>query len=629
MKNGIQATCAALGLLTLFAWAAPARSDGIQQAIDRGVAYLKSIQQPNGKWPHGEIGATALAGLALLECDEKPESTAVQNAAQAVRQTSISLTYTYSLALSILFLDRLGDPRDVPLIESMAVRLLAGQNSSLGWHYHCPRIDESEVRRLSGKLKERTELRAKNELPHVAKPRRREFKEVSPEIQQQIGRLRNESPARLGSASNDNSNTQFAIMGLWVARRHGIPVNQVLARVETRFRISQNKDGGWGYTPGAGSNANMTCAGLLGLATAYGLANEIVLQARETLEDKQLQKMQKSVGNPGRDAMVLAGLNYLGGCIGHPISQRGHRARMSAVRTPDFYFLWALERVAVAYGLKTIHKKDWYAWGSELALATQCPDGSWRNKYGEGGVDTSFALLFLKRANLASDLSTALRGVIQDPGEHRLSAGDAGGRETPVNTDPPRPKASGKREEPVVAREKPSTPTPIPAPKPAPTVDPANDPDAARLSEQLVQAAADQRDGLLDKYEQGKGTAYTEALARAISQLKGTAKTKAREALAKRLSRMTAQTLKDRLKDDDVELRRAAALACAMKEDKGYIEVLIPLLEDEEKTVTQAARAALKELSGKDFGPSASASRTERREAAGKWRDWWRKESSK
>ena len=127
----------------------------------------------------------------------------------------------------------------------------------------------------------------------------------------------------------------------------------------------------------------------------------------------------------------------------------------------------------------------------------------------------------------------------------------------------------------------------------------------------------------------GKGTVYTEALARAIPQLKGAAKTKARDALAERLSRMTAKTLQDRLKDDDGELRRAAALACAMKEDKSYIPALIPLLEDTEKTVTQAARAALKALSGKDFGPAASASQAERDEAAAKWREWWRKERSK
>src|SRR5438876_11752857 len=46
----------------------------IQQAVERGVVHLKQLQAGNGSWPRGEYvgataGATALAGLALLECD--------------------------------------------------------------------------------------------------------------------------------------------------------------------------------------------------------------------------------------------------------------------------------------------------------------------------------------------------------------------------------------------------------------------------------------------------------------------------------------------------------------------------------------------------------------------------------
>ena len=37
------------------------------------------------------------------------------------------MSRTYTLSLGILFLDRLGDPADIPLIESMAVRLLGLQ----------------------------------------------------------------------------------------------------------------------------------------------------------------------------------------------------------------------------------------------------------------------------------------------------------------------------------------------------------------------------------------------------------------------------------------------------------------------------------------------------------------------
>ncbi len=73
----------------------------------------------------------------------------------------------------------------------------------------------------------------------------------------------------------------------------------------------------------------------------------------------------------------------------------------------DLYFFWSIERVAVIYGLKTIEGKDWYGWGSEVIVANQKTDGSWQEWY-PGIPDTCFALLFLKRANLARDLTTKL-----------------------------------------------------------------------------------------------------------------------------------------------------------------------------------------------------------------------------
>ena len=75
---------------------------------------------------------------------------------------------------------------------------------------------------------------------------------------------------------------------------------------------------------------------------------------------------------------------------------------------PASTFLWCLERVAVIYDLKTIGDKDWYAWGSQVILENQRPDGSWIDAHGDV-CDTCFALLFLTRANLAKDLTESIR----------------------------------------------------------------------------------------------------------------------------------------------------------------------------------------------------------------------------
>ena len=109
--------------------------------------------------------------------------------------------------------------------------------------------------------------------------------------------------------------------------------------------------------------------------------------------------------------------------------------------------------------------------------------------------------------------------------------------------------------------------------------------------------------------------AYTDGLAAAIPQLDGAVKSKAREALAERLARMTAATLRDKLTEDNPEIRRAAALACTVKGDKQFVPDLIPLLEDHEPLVARAAQAALKDLTGQNLGARPD-----------KWKAWWKKQ---
>ena len=142
--------------------ASAADKQEVNRAVERGVAFLKSVQGSDGTWfTYSKVGATALAGLTLLECDVPDSDPALRKAADYVRLGSINLEdvhTTYSLSLAILFLDRLGDPADVPLIQSLAVRLLGGQNSSGGWSYHCRLLGTEEAQRLRSLYQRRAEL---------------------------------------------------------------------------------------------------------------------------------------------------------------------------------------------------------------------------------------------------------------------------------------------------------------------------------------------------------------------------------------------------------------------------------------------------------------------------------------
>jgi hypothetical protein len=161
---------------------------------------------------------------------------------------------------------------------------------------------------------------------------------------------------------------------------------------------------------------------------------------------------------------------------------------------------------------------------------------------------------------------------------------------------------------------------------PAPEAPAFVEKEAPRLGKELVDAPADLREAVLIKLRDGKGVAYTEALADAIPRLSGEAKSKARDALAERLTRMTAATLRDKLHDADPEVRRAAALASGMKELTTHIPDLIALLEDPTAAVPPAARAALKSLTNQDFGAVAGTDRAEQTRVAAAWRTWLQKQ---
>jgi hypothetical protein len=281
-----------------------------------------------------------------------------------------------------------------------------------------------------------------------------------------------------------------------------------------------------------------------------------------------------------------------------------------------YYFLWSLERVAVAFNLDTIGRKDWYGWGAEILIANQAADGSWAGEFA-GAPDTCFALLFLRRSNLARDLTASLRGQLKDPGAIELKGGGVGG----ASVEPPRLKSAfGPSEK--SSRE--------PAVKPVTPPTPPRAEDAVtRLSDELLQAPAARQDQVLAKLRDTPGGEHTQALVLAIPKLTGEARTRARDALAERLTRMKASTLEAYLENEDLELRRAAALACAMKDERGQVPRLIELLDDPEPPVARAAYAALKSLTGQDFGPAIDATRAERAKAVADWKAWWARQEDR
>jgi hypothetical protein len=419
----------------------------VDKAIEKAVAYLKSKQTKQGGWRGANaswdktcsLGHCLLPAYALLEVGVTRDDPVIQSAVKYIHEELANCDRTYELSLGVLFLDRLGDPKDKKLIQTLALRLIAGQHPTGGWSYYCPsseplgakdarvnhpgdlvgfkepsrtyrcpllRSDDEEKllellkdldKRMAAGEKQSAAALKKHNVPQALKyltvfrdPKRLIWREPP------VGRLIHS----LDYGATDNSNTQFAMLALWVAQRYGIPVLPTFDILQARFDRSQRLDGGWGYSIGdSAHSASMTCAGLFALGIQRGM---------------KLSLTSKTLG-VADDLRVLAGMAAVYQDIGTPTGQM-----RNPVPHSDVYFLWSLERLGMLYDLPTIGDKEWYRWGVEDLVVNQLEDGSWggataknagqQGAYGGYGnaVNTAFALLFLKRSHPMKDLTPKL-----------------------------------------------------------------------------------------------------------------------------------------------------------------------------------------------------------------------------
>ncbi|HLW64007.1 MAG TPA: HEAT repeat domain-containing protein [Gemmataceae bacterium] len=629
-----------LGLLFLtapIAQAAPT-DEQIKRAISDARSYLQATFRAGTPAPNpvaagpgikggtegGIEGAAALAGIAMMEAGVSPDDPTIVAIARVVREAIVDQAATYNLALDLIFLEKLDEPADLPLIQAAGIRLLAGQNANGAWTYSCPIPSQQEAEQLKQAATAGNKAAPKKDAkdsgdgdPSNGRPA------LAPAADAIRNRLVNNMKTGanfqgVDAGAEDNSNTQFAVLGLWAARRSGVPVEKALELAEARFRRTQGGDGGWNYTGGnTASTPSMTCAGLLALAAGRGVHTERlrIMRAGGAAAPENPQAKKENKGNappvfrPLEDKQIVAGLNFVGNAIS--MDAQGLMPGMPGMRLPpngapqmaamlanqmmrnDYYCLWSIERVGMIFGVNKLGQHDWYAWGSTHIIAKQGKDGSWSGKYGPH-IDTSFGLMFLCRANLVKDLSDLMGNRVMKMGGAKKQP--AGGAST---------------EGPKIVQG--TTPASAPA---------AAESEAQKLAKALLEATGAKQLELIKEYAAAKGASYTEAFVEAIPQLPDNSKKTARDCFAERMSRMSANTLKSRLQDKSPEMRRAAVLAVAMREEKELIPDVIASLEDPEELVSRAAHLALRSFSGKDLGPAAGASADEKAKAAAAWKDW-------
>jgi hypothetical protein len=608
---------------------APFRPTPLQAARKAGEFLRKQYAPPNSYTGTHGLGETSLAGLAMLEAGVPPSDPAIQRIANEVRAGAAAEVNTYRVALCILFLDRLGIAADIPWIQYLGVRIYAAMNAMGGWSYNCvpPGTPTPNASALQAALSTRPE-------PGQLHPLATAYLQATRQVIATTGR---------SGAGDDNSNTQFALIALWVATRHGLPVNDAFLVIEQRFFRTQNRsDGGWSYSiSDLKSTASMTCAGLLGLA-AGASKRESILTGRKEFNTpapapEASKKPNDAFANPRgipkpdgaadappepaaiapgvRSLAVRAGLTALGRLLAatpNPNGTPGPGILSSFVSHGDWYYmLWSVERVGVIFDLQTIGDVDWYDWGCSYILPAQAEDGSFTGGTYGASIDTSFAILFLCKTNLVRDMRMQER--VKDPGRAELRAGSAPGLYAPRQAEPVNPLLRSPSAAPPAA--------PVGLEVALPAVQDTSE--AARFADAMLAVKGNDEaftDRLIENRD-SQGVMRTLALARVIPQLDGALRKQTRDALTQRMTRMTAPTLAGYMRDPDPELRRAAALAAGMRSDEKLLADLIDRIHDPSESVVRAARAALTKISGKDMGPtiiepSAQATATEA------WRRW-------
>jgi len=280
----------------------------VQERIAELRTAVLSAQNGDGSWEYGgyPVGITALAVLALRHAQVPADGDAIRRATAFIDRHTDSKVYSEGLVLCAL---EQVDPAAFKKRMQRAARfLLAAQNVNGTWGY---------------------------------------------------GRRR---------GSFDNSNTQFAILGLAAGERCGIAMPDFTRKRSVRWFVGAQTrgSGGWGYRGSdSGEMLSMSCAGVASLS----------------LLGWELEQVGERCGEYKVNKALSSGLNSI------TRSMRGDESGWGG-GWDSYYALYALERVGIFLDLKTIGGIDWYRMGADHVVGRDMP----------GGIsDKCFALLFLAK----------------------------------------------------------------------------------------------------------------------------------------------------------------------------------------------------------------------------------------
>ena len=343
---GLSALCAGVdrtGLPLHIGAGAEISAEDVRRSIDRGIKYLTQQQNPNGSWAEfGGFrgGTTALCTLALLNAGLEPSDPQMQRALRYLRK--INPDSTYVVALQTMVFSRAEPEKD---------RMLIARNVE--------KLENSELVDAGG---------------------RGSWSYFSRKPGMNRGG-RNIGPGAAWVGLGDNSNSQFALLGLYEAEQVGVKSSDKTWRFARKhWEEGQHPDGSWGYVGSIGPGMDtMTCAGISSLVIA---ADRMQPPDARVVNGRILCCASRE--DAEKDDGVERGLDWLG-------------RNFSISRNPRLYYHYGLERAGRLTARRYIGKHDWYREGADYLVRRQDPLSGFWNGDGNDLVSTSFALLFLSK----------------------------------------------------------------------------------------------------------------------------------------------------------------------------------------------------------------------------------------
>ena len=387
---------AALGIIGILVVCNPLQATNptdpkVRRMVERGMAYLDSGLEEAEE--EDRLGGKCLIGLAFFK-EGHPEThhritAAVDQCLEACRPSPRNIREDiYSTGIAAIFLTELDASKYRDAVEKLLQSLYLRQKSFGGWGY---------------------------------------------------------PPPNQAFRTGDTSMTQYAVLALWTAQKHGIPLaDRVVDRACNWLIRVQDPSGAWGYQgndPGQNNYQRVSqseirpslCAAALG--SVYICSDLIGVQpARakraEAGDEEALPaafRLVTNQGNPER-AAGRAGTRVSPDRLRRAISDGEawfHQPENKRADVPiwPLYYLYALERYQSFRELATggpNREWRWYDQAVNYLARRQQKDGRWNGQEGDQ-VATAFAVLVLIRSTK--------RAIAASYGDGRLT----GGRGLPKN----------------------------------------------------------------------------------------------------------------------------------------------------------------------------------------------------